>query len=75
MKVLLSLAKTWTFDLEAEDNKDVKEMVLQTVTDNGGDHEDTDAIHDALRECLADDPSSVVDLEIDADDFEIKVTT
>lgn len=74
MKVLLTLNKTWTFDLEAEENKDVKEMVFQTVTDNGGVCDDPDAVHDALRECLADDPSSVVDLEIDADDFEIKVT-
>lgn len=75
MKVMLSLSKMWMLDLEAEENKDVKDMVMQTVTDNGGDHEDFDAIHDALRECLTDDPATVIDLEIDADDFEIKVTT
>lgn len=72
MKVLLSLTKTWTIDLDDPKNEDIRCMVSDAAGDE--DQNDLDVIHDAVRECLADDPSTIVDLEIDETDFEIKVT-
>lgn len=80
MIITLELKKTFTIDLDAEANKDIKEMIVDRLAeneDNLSDGEvvlDSAVVHDEVREILSDDIDSLLDLDIDETDFEILIT-
>lgn len=75
-KFKLTLYKVYELDTERDwsnDHTTLIETLRSSVGVEPGNQADADQIHDAIRSMLEDDIEYVVDLDLDANDFEISV--